>query len=202
MKYLIISCSHRKNSESAKVAQYITQSLQSRGHQLHLHDCGVHPLPLWTPEEKGEHWTTWRVLEPELNSADALILITPEWHGMATPQSKNFFLLAGKRLAHKAGLLVSVSAGRGGAYPIAELRQSSYKNTKISWIPEHLIIREVGSVLNGAPSDHELSENLSTGDQWIRDRIDYTLTHLELYSGALTTIREKLPYEDRFSNGM
>jgi hypothetical protein len=90
---------------------------------------------------------------------------------------------------------VTVSAGRGGAYPIAEIRSSSYKNTKINWIPEHLIIREVNSVLN----QHEA---VSESDSWIRDRINYALTHLELYAGALSQIRAQLPNDSRFTNGM
>jgi NAD(P)H-dependent FMN reductase len=131
-----------------------------------------------------------------MESADALILGTPEWQGMATPQAKNFFLLSSsQQLGHKPGLLVSVSAGRGGAYPIAELRASSYKNTRIVWMPEHLIVRDVPSVLNrDAPE--------SPDDEWIRDRIDYALTHLIHYASALSTIRDQLPRDARFSNGM
>ena len=48
----------------------------------------------------------------------------------------NIFLLCGNgEFSHKPGLIVSVSSGNGGAYPIAELRSSSYKNTHIMWIP-------------------------------------------------------------------
>ena len=115
---------------------------------------------------------------------------------MATPQSKNLFLLAGqKELGHKAGLIVAVSAGRGGAYPIVEIRSSSYKNTRINWIPEHLIVRGVESVLNSEQAE-------SVSDTWIRDRISYALTHLSLYAEALNQVRTKLPSDSRFSNGM
>ena len=41
------------------------------------------------------------------------------------------------------GLIVSISSGNGGAYPISELRSSSYKNSHILWIPENIIIRNV-----------------------------------------------------------
>ena len=202
MKVVIISCSHRENSESLKVALFMQRLLSAQNHHAHLHDCGSFPLPLWTPDELGEGWDTWRSLEAQLKSTDALILITPEWHGMATPQAKNFFLLVGQSVAHKAGLLVAVSAGAGGAYPIAELRLSSYKNSKINWIPEHLIIRKVGNVLNESPSIDLESEEIMKSDSWIRDRITYALKHLELYSTALGSIRDQLPREVRFSNGM
>ena len=122
-----------------------------------------------------------------------------EWNGMATPQAKNFFMISNTRiLGHKAGLIVSVSAGRGGAYPIAELRASSYKNCRIAWIPEHLIVRDADNVLNA----RDTAQPTDRGDLWIRDRIDYALEHLILYAEALKSIRDRLPQDPRFGNGM
>lgn len=196
MKYFILSASHRSDSQTGKVSRFIEGLLLQRGHQVTLHDCGLAPLPIWSEDRSGELWTErWASVKGALRDADALIFATPEWQGMATPQAKNFFLLCSQsELGHKAGLLVSVSAGRGGAYPIAELRSSSYKNTRINWIPEHLIIRQVEGILNQV--EPEASE------QWIRDRIHYALTHLELYASALLTIRDQLPIDPRFGNGM
>ena len=50
--------------------------------------------------------------------------------------------------AHKPGLIVSISSGNGGAYPISELRSSSYKNSHILWIPENIIIRKSNPYTN------------------------------------------------------
>ena len=73
---------------------------------------------------------------------------------MATPIAKNFFLICNKgELAHKPGLIVSISSGNGGAYPVSELRSSSYKNTHIMWIPEQIIIRNVEQF---QPGEHGL----------------------------------------------
>lgn len=200
MKCMIVSCSHREQSESAKVAKYIEQLLLKRGHQVDRHDLGQSPLPFWSTQREATEWQVWDQLSLQVKQADSLILITPEWQGMATPQAKNFFLLASADLlAHKAGLIVSVSAGQGGAYPIAELRTSSYKNCKINWIPEHLIIRHVQSVLN---EEHDSISELSKEDQWIRDRICFTLEQFEHYTHALNQIRPLMPTDDRFMNGM
>jgi len=55
---------------------------------------------------------------------------------MAPAGLKNFFLYAGNTaLAHKPAYLVGISASRGGSYPIAELRMSSYKNSYLCYIP-------------------------------------------------------------------
>ena len=103
-----------------------------------------------------------------------------------------------KLLGHKAGLIVSVSAGRGGAYPIAELRTYSYKNCRIAWIPEHLIVRNAEHVLN-TPQPRDESDR---GDLWIRDRVDFALEHLVLYAEGLSSVRDRLPQDPRFGNGM
>ncbi len=118
----------------------------------------------------------------------------PEYGGMATPNAKNIFLLCGNgELAHKPGLIVSVSSGNGGSYPIAELRSSSYKNTHIMWIPENIIIRNV----------EEFNENAHGNSipEWLDSRINYVLNLFIDYVHNMKPIREKVNRKD-FGNGM
>ena len=120
--------------------------------------------------------------------------MVPEYGGMATPVAKNIFLLCGNgELAHKPGLIVSVSSGNGGAYPISELRSSSYKNTHIMWIPENIIIRNVEEFNPGAHG-----KNIP---QWFDNRIDYVLKLLLTYASNMKPIREIVNRKD-FGNGM
>ena len=44
-------------------------------------------------------------------------------------------------------LALSLPAADGGAYVIAELRMSGYKNNRLCWLPENLIARQVKSHL-------------------------------------------------------
>ncbi len=46
-------------------------------------------------------------------------------------------------------MIVAVSSSSGGAYPIVELRASSDKNTRLCFIPDHVIVRSVGRMLKG-----------------------------------------------------
>ena len=130
-------------------------------------------------------------------------MITPEWSGMASPLLKNVLLMcAGQNTAHKPVLLVAISGGISGAYPIAELRMNAFKNNKLVAIPDHLIIRNVREVLN-CDGTSELSEK----DSSIRDRISYSLHTLYNYSESLQALRTNLsikPYnnKERFANGM
>ena len=116
---------------------------------------------------------------------------------MAGPAIKNFFIYASKaELAHKPGLLVGVSSGIGGGSPIAELRSSSYKNCRVNYLPEHLIIRSVTKVLN---EERPASED----DSRIRARIDYALDILAKYGEALKPVRASIDLSDpAFTNGM
>jgi azobenzene reductase len=76
-----------------------------------------------------------------------------------------------------------VSSGRGGSYPVAELRMSSYKNTRINWIPEHMIVRNAEQVLNGPQS-------ISEEDEFTRSRLGYCLRVLKEYGKALKIVRD------------
>ena len=149
MKVSIISASHRHNSQSKKVSECIFHNLLRLHSSLDLFsiDLAETSLPLWSPDKKngeGIWGETWSSISENFNNSDGFILIVPEYGGMATPAAKNLFLLCGNgEFSHKPGLIVSVSSGNGGAYPIAELRSSSYKNTHIMWIPENIIIRNV-----------------------------------------------------------
>ena len=76
----------------------------------------------------------------------------------------------------------------GGAYPVSELRSSSYKNTKICWIPEHVIIRKV-------------KEFYPESDERLNSRMDYSCKMLIEYSKALRTVRDAADLKT-FKNGM
>ena len=193
LKIAILSGSSRPDSQSAKVAAYLQQKLQQHGQQACVLDLAATPLPLW-PGGPAEHWPA---MQAQLAAADALVVIAPEWHGMACPAVKNFFLYASKaELAHKPALLVGVSSGVGGTYPISELRASGYKNCRLCYLPEHLIIRQVEQVLNAGVA-------LGESDQRIRARIDYALDILCQYAEALKPVRANISFANPdFANGM
>jgi hypothetical protein len=114
---------------------------------------------------------------------------------MATPAIKNFFLLASKgELAHKPALLVAISSSRGGAFPIAELRASSLKNTGIVYLPEHLILRnsslhaiEANLSLTGSFAPNSVAEEQA----YLAKRIDFAVRVLGAYAESMTPMRNK-----------
>jgi azobenzene reductase len=203
MKIAIISGSHRQNSQSLKVAKHVQQTLdEGICEETWLYSLEDNPLPLWDEGVWNADKKWLDILTPireQLASCDALVIITPEWHGQVPAGLKNFFLLFGKNeLGHKPALIVSVSAGVGGSYPIAELRMSSYKNNRLCYIPEQVIIRDVETILN-----EDESKNDTRVDSYIRERLQWSLTILKQYAVALKQVRESGVTEtDKFTNGM
>lgn len=202
MKYSIICGSHRPNSQSLKTAKYIEKILLEQGNTTYLLDLSDGQLPqwdesFWNADPKWEK--IWAPVANQLKSSDALVVISPEYHGMASAALKNFFLFAGKdEIGHKPGLIVAVSSGMGGSYPVAELRMSSYKNTRICYLPEHLILRNSEHILNEKTEEKFLEE-----DRYMRERIGYTLNLLQEYARALKLVRESGVVDyTKFPNGM
>lgn len=197
LKIAMVAGSNRSNSQTAKVARFIRQTLHQRFglplDDIAVIDLGSYPLPLWPADDVGP----WGMFEKQLTRADAVVILSPEYHGMASPAIKNFFLYASKaQLAHKPAMLASVSAGIGGAYPISELRASSYKNCRLCYIPEHLIVRGVEQVMN-------MPEPVSEDDRRVRARLEYNLDVLLRYAEALKPVREQIDMSNpAFANGM
>jgi NAD(P)H-dependent FMN reductase len=204
MKISIISGSHRKDAQSLKIARFIERTLQEKGlaDETWLFSLSENPLPLWE-ESIWSGDETWQALlspiSAELAASDGFVVIAPEWHGQVPAGLKNFFLMWGKgELAHKPALIVTVSSADGGAYPVAELRMSSYKNNRICYIPEQVIVRNCESVLNDNPGD-----NNPDADAYFRDRITWSLGVLREYAVALGQVRSSGAADlSSYKNGM
>jgi len=204
MKIGIISGSHRKKSQSRKVADFMAGRMIQMGQEIKpwLLDLAEANFPMWdegvwSGEEKWKK--IWSPVAQELSSCDGFVVISPEWSGMATPALKNFFLLASSReLGHKPGLIVTVSSGMGGSFPVNEIRTSGYKNTRICYLPEHLVIRNVEKLLNVV---HDT--DVTPDDQYIRGRIDYAIRLLAEYAKGLKKVRDSGQVDHKtYPNGM
>ncbi len=75
---------------------------------------------------------------------------------------------------------------------------SSYKNNRLCYIPEHVIIRHVEQVLNELADD-----NNEDSDSFYRERLEWTLKILAKYTTALNQVRVSgVTQTDKFNNGM
>ena len=196
----IVAGSHRENSQSGRMARYLAGRLEKLGAGTDCLDLAKTPLPFWREDfwdNPRRGWETWEDVQARLQKADGLVVISPEWHGMVPSALKNFFLLATWReLADKPGLIVAVSSGLGGSYPVSELRISSTKNNRLCYMPDHLIIRDVEHVLLDP-------EKMSETDKYLSGRIDHDLKLLLAYAEALGKVRAtNLRDWENYPNGM
>ncbi|WP_373086096.1 NADPH-dependent FMN reductase [Sneathiella sp.] len=196
----IIIGSIRKKSESARIGAFVEKLLTDM-------DAGVTPevfslrdieLPFWSEDrwqaDSGLN-TLWKTQSDRLKTCNGFVVISPEWAGMAPPHLKNFLLMCdGGELAHKPAQLVSISSGTGGAYPVAELRMSGYKNNFLWWMPDHMILRHVATLFQVDPPT-ELDVTLEV-------RLKYSLAFLVETAAAVTPVREKLQNLALYKFGM
>jgi NAD(P)H-dependent FMN reductase len=189
MHIAIIVGSHRTESQSSRVGKYIAQDLVriDAGVTVDTIDLAGNPLPLWDESVwRGDSTlaSLWKPYRDRLRKADGFVIISPEWAGMVPPGLKNLLLFAGPReVGHKPALIVAVSASRGGSYPVNELRTSGYKNSRLVYIPEHVLVQDVADVLVGETP-------ASDRDAWLRRRIEFADRILLAYAKALAAIRE------------
>ena len=202
MKVGIISGSHRINSQSIKIARWVENRLTSLAltQRVYTLELATANIPfwdegMWNGEEKWK--SIWSKHSTELTACDAFVIIAPEYGGMVPPALKNIFLLcSNQELAHKPALIVGVSAGRSGSYPIVELRMSGYKNTRICYLPDHMIIREAEKMFLA-------EEPQSPVETDVRARLDYFLRVLKEYAKALSTVRASGVIDTKsFPNGL
>ncbi len=188
MQIAVISGSSRENSQSSKIAMHISAVLAEKGHDFFNLCLNKNKLPQWDEDiwTSETNWNPeWRNISNQLKNSDGIIIVTPEWDGMVPHCLKNFFhLCCNGELYHKPALIVAVSSGLGGNYPIAELRMSSYKNTKICYIPEHVVIRHVEKYFNS-------EQTIDAHEEKLRYRLSYTVDVLLAYSDALNQVKQK-----------
>lgn len=189
MKIALISGSHRQNSQSLRITQYLAGRLAKLDASVStdIIELKGNPLPLWDEsmwQAGSALQKQWEPYAKRLRAADGFVVTSPEWSGMVPAGLKNFFLYCSpQEIGHKPGMIAAVSSSYGGAYPVDELRISSYKNTMLCYIPEHLIVRNAEKIFAGeTPSGKE--------DEYMRGRADFTLRILLAYAKALKPMRD------------
>lgn len=198
MKLAIISGSNRNTSNSEKIARYMADlPCQKAGFsEADVMALAHLSVPVWS-EDMDVAGSDLAQIKQNLAGSDAIVLIVPEWGGMCPSQVKNLLLhLSGAEVGHKPCLIVTVSAGGGGAFPVSEIRMSGYKNNHICFLPDHVIVRQADEVLIETEAKNETEQRL-------RDRIAYSLALLAEYGKGLKLVRDsQVPNYTEFNNGM
>ncbi|HEU5187149.1 MAG TPA: NAD(P)H-dependent oxidoreductase [Candidatus Saccharimonadales bacterium] len=205
MQIAVISGSSRPRSQSLKISQWVVEKLKTLGVQPFLLDLHELLLPtevdLLNFKNEPKAQKAWEPFAAVLEQAMGLVVVSPEWNGMAPPALMNFFEYASvtsKSLAHKPAHMLTVSSTDGGAYPAAELRVYGPKNNHFFYTPECTIIRNCESVFNGL----EPQPN-NSADEYLQIRALHGLRIFLEYAAALKTMRETARVDLlKYPNGM
>jgi len=182
MNILVISASMRGESQSLKIAEYLCTRLKTQDQNAWVLDLHAVKLPIYddgetVAESKGE-------ILRQISDADGFVFVSPEWNGMMSHGLLNLMHYVKNEMAHKPVMLVGVSSGRGGTYPLAQMRLMGHKNTHYVISPENLIVGGVNDMLNNQNMDN------SAADISVKKRAEYALTILVEYAKALKNIRD------------
>jgi len=196
----IIIGSNRAVSQSARIGDYVQKQLEESDRDtvcdiFSLRDLDI---PLWTEDKwkpDSEMSKDWSKISTRIAECDGFVVVAPEWAGMVPPHLKNFLLMCDKgELAHKPAMLIAISSGMGGAYPIAELRMSGYKNNFLMWLPDHMILRNVGSLFTEeVPTELDIS---------LTERLRYSLAFLTDMADAIKPVRARNQNLKKYKFGM
>ena len=188
LKIAVVSASSQKGAQSLRVAQDLQRRLNLLATEIKTELIDLHQLslPIFASRYSDNDWTKrLEVALSQLDNIAGLVLVTPEWNGSANPAWANLLLYVGDRLAHRPVFAVGVSAGRGGAYPLVDVRAHGYKDTGYLILPESLIVSHCQQAFD--ENDHLVGEPGQLADR--------LLAVFYQYAQSLVVLREKLKPE-------
>lgn len=180
MKITLIAASTRADAQSRKVADYLAAQLTKQKIENILIDLNEKRLPLYDDTGEGDWKPMWEEMSKTFSESDGFIFVSPEWDGMFSVGLHNMFHYVDKELADKPVLLVGVSDGRGGRYPLVQMKIMGQKNKRFVIIPENLYFDHIKKTLVEGVLINEISVK----------RTDYALKVLVAYAKALSIVRQ------------
>ena len=160
MKIAILIGSIRQGRQSHKIAHHLRRALEERGQTIDLVDLAAVQLPL-LEERVGKHPQlphTAQELSNRLHAADAIILVTPEYHGSFSGVLKNALDYFYAEFSKKVVGTVGVSAGKFGGINAASQLQQVILSLRAFPLPTKLLVPEVYRASN---EGHEYWRNFT-----------------------------------------
>jgi len=168
----------RDNSQSIKVSKWLSKHLESLDAESEIIDLNLQRLPLYD----GDDSSPASEILAKLESAEGFVFVSPEWNGTMSHGLLNMLMFVDDELAHKPVMLAGVSSGRGGHYPLMQMRNMVYKNSRFVVSPENLLVQGAIDTMN----NYEFKEAY---EHPVEKRADYALKILIEYAKALATVR-------------
>jgi NAD(P)H-dependent FMN reductase len=160
MKTIILTGSVRKGRQSHKAAHYIAGMLKGRNVETDLIDLTQTPLPiLGTQEaETSEAINNIARVGARITEADALIFVTPEYHGSFSGVLKNALEHYWEEFQKKPVAVVAASSGRMGGINASTQLQHVILSLGAFPMPYKLLISEIHNAFDesGKPKNERI----------------------------------------------
>ena len=163
MNILVISGGPRKHGRSAIAARFI-----ERTYGLHTLDLSVMDMPMYNGEEEQAANPVVKSLRKTVLEADAVLLISPEYHSAMSGALKNTLdFLGSTQFLHKpVGLMAIAGGGKGGINCLNNMR-TVMRGVYANAIPRQLVLDPStfdydndGLVMEAAEQVHGLIDEL------------------------------------------
>jgi|SRR5690606_31797177 len=159
MNIAMLLGSVRQGRQSQKVAHYLRTLIADRSVQPDLIDLAEYQLPIYG-SENGEDKPAVTQIGARLDRADALVIITPEYHGSFPGALKNALDFFWPEFQRKPIGVVAVSAGKFGGINAANQLQQVILSLGGVALPVKMLVSEVHDAFDtdGSPRDARLPE--------------------------------------------
>ncbi len=122
MQITIVSGSNHEGSTTMKLCSYVAQCLADDGFEIRLFDVSTMALPMMREGEKYEDHEHVQNLRAWMNSADGIVLATPEYHGAPSGALKNAIDFLWPEFRDKPVMVASVCGGAVGISSLLQLQ--------------------------------------------------------------------------------
>ena len=150
MKVAIILGSIRIGRQSHRIAYYLEQKIRVLGIEVTMIDLAEHPLPMM--EEDHERLRSSAddisLIGAQLKEADAMILVSPEYHGSFSGVLKNALDFYWAEFKKKPIGVVTTGSGKMGGINASTQMQHVILSLGAYPLPTKLLIPEIQSAFN------------------------------------------------------
>lgn len=163
MKFAIILGSIRIGRKSHKIAYYLEKKIKQRGIDITMIDLAEHPLPMME-EDNGRLRSPAddiSIIGAQLKEADAMILVSPEYHGSFSGVLKNALDFYWAEFKKKPIGVVTTGSGRMGGINASTQMQHVVLSLGAYPLPTKLLIPEIQHAFNDQyePLQEEIIKN-------------------------------------------
>jgi azobenzene reductase len=142
MKVSILSGSIRAGRQSHKLAGYLETLLMSKGVATNIIDLSIYPLPVMGSAEN-DHTENISRVGSLLNESDALIFVSPEYHGSFPGVLKNALDHFWKEYNKKPIGVATASSGKMGGINASSQLQQVILSLGAYALPLKLLVPEI-----------------------------------------------------------